>query len=191
MSLKDDLFKCINIEDRLKRQVTIASIITKALEPLGITPVVVGGAAVEFYTMGQYATMDIDFVGIINDEMKRALADLGFAREGRYWRIPETDVLIEFPSDELVGTMEKIQPVEHEGKEAFFIGIEDLILNRVQEAEHWKDLGSAEWARTLMVTHYADIDWSYCHQKADEFGCRKKFDEIQRVAKKIKKQIDE
>lgn len=60
MSLKDDLLKCADIKDRVKRQVSIAGIITRALEPLGITPIVVGGSAVEFYTFGQYATMDID-----------------------------------------------------------------------------------------------------------------------------------
>ncbi len=124
MSLRDDLLECINIKDRVERQVAAAGIITMALEPLGIIPIVVGGAAVEFYTLGQYATMDIDFVGIINDDMNI-----------------------------LVGTMDKVQPVEYKGKQAYFIGIEDLILNRVQEAEHGKDLNSAEWARTLMVTH--------------------------------------
>lgn len=191
MSLKDDLLKCVDIKDRVKRQVSIAGIITRALEPLGITPIVVGGSAVEFYTFGQYATMDIDFVGIINDEMKKALADLGFEKEGRYWRIPDTDIMVEFPSDKLVGTMDKVQPVEYEGNEAYYIGIEDLILNRVQEAEHWKDLSSAEWARNLMVTYYDDIDWSYCHKKAHEYECKKKFDEIQRAARKIRKMMAE
>ena len=189
MSLKDELFECLDIKEKLKRQVSIAGIITEALKPLGIVPVVVGGAAVEFYTLGQYATMDIDFVGIINDEMKQVMTDLGFEREGRYWRIPESDIMVEFPSDKLVGTMDKVQPVESDGKEAYYIGIEDLILNRVQEAQHWKDLSSAEWARNLMVTYYADIDWSYCHEKANEAGCSKKFEDIQRLAKRIKKQM--
>jgi len=31
---------------------------------LGIIPVVVGGAAVEFYTLGQYATMDIEEISL-------------------------------------------------------------------------------------------------------------------------------
>ncbi|MHB9095962.1 MAG: hypothetical protein ACYC21_14950 [Eubacteriales bacterium] len=84
-----------------------------------------------------------------------------------------------------------MQPVEYKGKTAYFIGIEDLILNRVQEAEHGKDLNSTEWARPLMVTHYDNIDWSYCHERANEFSCREKFDEIQRLAGKIKKQMDE
>ena len=192
MSLKDDLLECNAIRDRLERQVSIAGIITEALKPLGITPIVVGGTAVEFYTLGQYATLDIDFVGIINDEMKKVLEeDLGFLKDGRYWRIPQTDIMIEFPSDELAGTADKVQPVEYGGRQAYFIGIEDIILNRVQEAKHWNYLDSAEWARTLMITHYDNIDWSYCHKKAHEYDCAEKFEEIQRSAKKIKKQMDE
>lgn len=190
MNLKKELINSITIKDKVERQVVIAGIITKALGSIGITPIVVGGAAVEFYTLGQYATMDIDFVGVINDEMKKAMADLGFDRQGRYWRISGTDIMVEFPSDELVGTMDKVQPVEYKGKSAYFIGIEDLILNRVQEAEHWKDLNSEEWARILMVTHYDEIDWGYCHKKANEYECIKKFEQIQRKAKKIKHQMD-
>ncbi|PKM83135.1 MAG: hypothetical protein CVU89_03135 [Firmicutes bacterium HGW-Firmicutes-14] len=111
MSLKKELLECLQIKDKNERQISIAGIITKALEPIGITPVVVGGAAVEFYTLGQYATMDMDFVGIINNEMKEIMAGLGFAKEGRYWRIPATDIMVEFPSDRLApgsggGTLE-------------------------------------------------------------------------------------
>ncbi|MBU7007081.1 UbiD family decarboxylase [Phosphitispora fastidiosa] len=191
MSLKEDILACLQIQDKNKRQISIAGIITKSLEPLGIIPVVVGGAAVEFYTLGQYATMDIDFVGTINNEMKEVMASLGFEREGRYWRIPGTDIMVEFPSDKLVGSMDKVQPVEHNGQQAYYIGIDDLILNRVQEAKHWNDMGSKEWARTLMVAHYDDIDWSYCHKNASKFGCRDKLEEIQKEAKKIKRQMDE
>jgi hypothetical protein len=189
MSLRDDLINCIDIPDKVKRQVAIAGIITKALAPVRITPIVVGGAAVQFYTFGQYATMDIDFVGIINDEMKNILSGLGFIREGRYWWIPDTDIMVEFPSDKLAGNLDKVQPVEYDGNEAYFIGIEDLILNRVQEAEHWKDLSSAEWAKNLMVIYYNDIDWPYCHENANKSQCLKKFEEIQHQAKKINKQM--
>jgi len=65
-----------------------------------------------------------------------------------------------------------------------------LILNRVQEAKHWKDMGSKEWGRTLMVAHYDEIDWSYCHENASKFGCRDRLEEIQKEAKRIKRQMD-
>jgi len=190
MSSKQDLLACLKIEDRLKRQVCIASKITQALEPLGITPVVVGGLAVEFYTLGQYSTMDIDFVGATTDEMKQTLAEMGFERAGRYWRIPDTDIMIEFPSEILAGSINKIEPVEYEDQRVYFIGIDDLILNRCQEAKHWKDLNSEEWAKNLMVAYYSDVDWPYCHKTANELGCLDKFEEIQHRARSIVKKIN-
>ncbi|MFZ5640318.1 MAG: hypothetical protein ACOY4Q_06480 [Bacillota bacterium] len=190
MSSKERLLECLKIEDRLKRQVSIAAIITEALEPLGITPVVVGGLAVEFYTLGQYSTMDIDFVGAINVEMKKIMSELGFVRDGRYWRVPGTDIMTEFPSDELDGSVEKVKVVEYEGKKAYFIGIDDLILNRSQEAKHWKDLDSEQWAMNLMLAYYDDMDWPYCHKTANKLDCLDKFEEIQRKVKSIKNQMD-
>jgi zona occludens toxin (predicted ATPase) len=41
-----------------------------------------------------------------------------------------------------------------------------------------------------MVAHYDDIDWSYCHKNAAKLGCGEKFEEIQKEAKRIKRQMD-
>lgn len=190
MNLKEELLKCVDIENKVKKQVAIAGIITEALECLGIIPIVVGGAAVDFYTYGQYATADVDFVSVITEDVKKTMNDLGFVKKDKYWRIPDTDIMVEFPSDRLVGDLDRIEPVEFEGKTIYYIGLEDLILNRVQEAEHWKDLNSADWAQRLMASYYDKIDWSYCHKKSNEYGCMKKFEQIQRKAKKIKDKID-
>jgi hypothetical protein len=157
------------------------------LEPLGIRPVVAGGTAVEFYTLGQYSTMDIDFIGIISDEMKKVMSEMGFKRDGRYWKIPDTDIMVEFPSEILEGNMDKVQPVEYQGRTAYFIGIEDLIINRCAEAKHWTDLSSEEWAANLLAAHYDEIDWSYCHKTANGLGCLDKFEEIQRRVKNIRR----
>ncbi len=69
--LREQLMNCVEIENRVKRQAGIAAVITKALESLGIKPIVVGGSAVEFYTQGQYATADVDFVSVITEEVPR------------------------------------------------------------------------------------------------------------------------
>ena len=45
-----------------KRKMYFVGILTKALEKFKIRPVVVGGHALEFYTLGGYATGDIDLV---------------------------------------------------------------------------------------------------------------------------------
>ena len=44
----------------LELQLTVAGVISNAFKPFGVIPVVVGGSAVEFYTLGNYTTRDID-----------------------------------------------------------------------------------------------------------------------------------
>jgi len=189
--LREQLMNCVEIENRVRRQAGIAAVITKALEPLEIKPIVVGGSAVEFYTQGQYSTVDVDFVAVITEEVKKTMNDLGFIKKDKYWRIPDTDIMVEFPSDLLVGDLDRIEPVEYNGQIIYYIGIEDLILNRVSEAEHLNDFSSHEWARSLMAAYYDMIDWSYCHRVAIQLQCAKKFEKIQREAKKVLKEIEE
>jgi len=51
------------------------------LAPRGIIPILVGGCAVEFYTLGSYATQDIDVVIPERREFDLALRALGFSKE--------------------------------------------------------------------------------------------------------------
>jgi hypothetical protein len=48
------------IENDFKRRLYFAGVLTKYLSKKKIRPVVVGGHAVEFYTLGSYTTGDID-----------------------------------------------------------------------------------------------------------------------------------
>ncbi len=42
-----------------------------------------------------------------------------------------------------------------------------------------------------MAAYYDMIDWSYCHRVATQLQCAKKFEKIQREAKKVLKEIGE
>ena len=44
----------------LELQLTVTGVISEAFKEFGVIPVVVGGSAVEFYTLGNYTTRDID-----------------------------------------------------------------------------------------------------------------------------------
>jgi hypothetical protein len=46
----------------------------------GTVPVLVGGAAVELYTLGAYTTGDVDLVGTVTPRVARALMAAGFER---------------------------------------------------------------------------------------------------------------
>jgi len=47
-------------KDPLKKSLLFLGILTEAIKSEGIKPVLVGGRALEFYTLGGYATKDID-----------------------------------------------------------------------------------------------------------------------------------
>lgn len=60
--LKNELKEAAKIKEYPERHIRIVLVIKKALADFMIEPVLVGGGAVEFYTMGAYTTGDIDLV---------------------------------------------------------------------------------------------------------------------------------
>lgn len=174
--LKKDLLDVLIIEDSIKRRIGIVAILTEALKPLNIIPVIVGGFAVELWTMGKYATLDVDLIADGINYHSSVLYELGFENKGGVWRYPESDIVIEFPKAPLDGDYTRLQPLQFDKYQLYVLGIEDIILDRVSAAKHWKDQSSREWATYLMAAHYDRIDWEYCDSKviekqlADEFA---------------------
>lgn len=64
-----------------------------------IQVVLVGGLAVEIYTLNRYLTGDIDMVNTsINSPaaLKKAMAEIGFQKQGRVFENPTTNITVEF-----------------------------------------------------------------------------------------------
>lgn len=174
----------------------VASIITGAFLFLGqYRPIVVGGMAVETYTAGGYTTMDIDMVHADNDVVKRIMRALGFTHDmDRYYRHPDCEVMVEFPSDDLDGSADRINEIEVEnGSSIFVIGIEDIILDRTAACQNWYkgdlDSGDAIQAITLLVAQQRDIDWDYLHRSAAERGYDQTLTRLERRANELSKDL--
>jgi len=60
--LRELIKKATLNQDKLERQIYLAAAISSAFEKKGIQSVLVGGAVVEYYTAGEYTTVDIDMV---------------------------------------------------------------------------------------------------------------------------------
>ncbi|MDE0299219.1 MAG: DUF6036 family nucleotidyltransferase [Candidatus Poribacteria bacterium] len=150
------------IEDPLRRRLYVCAIANAALVPSDELPfVVVGGNALEFYTLGDYTTVDVDLVSARRSEIGNILESWGFNRMGRHWYHPDLDVAIEVPDDVLAGSEEKITQVEIEGLNVYIIGVEDLIIDRVNAYVHWRSIDDGDWAKELMALYRDDIDWDY------------------------------
>ncbi len=183
--LKEKLKNIIPLPDNVQRRIGVVAVLTEALKKYKITPVIVGGFAVELWTMGKYATLDIDLIADGITEYASVLRDLGFSNNGGVWTYPDTDIIIEFPKPPLDGDYARLQPLVFQDYQLYVLGIEDIILDRVSAAKFWGDLASKEWAIYLLAAHYQKIDWIYCEKLVQEKLISDVFQEVKDEAEKL------
>ena len=166
--LKKKLQAITNEKDPLKKSLTFLCILTEALKSKDIRPILVGGRALEFYTLGGYATKDIDLVVNGRTQVSAVLEEMGFLKRPgeRHWYHEDLDLALEIPDDFLAGSMDKLTALEIEGKECYIIGIEDLVVDRLAAAKFWKSTVDAQWAAKLVALHIDEIDIEYLRQAA-------------------------
>lgn len=100
-------------------------------------PILVGGAAVELYTAGAYATGDLDFVGDVPPEVAAELARSGFARRGRHWVHEKGRVFFEFPGVRLEPESEPVR-LRRGGATLRIIRAEALLADRLAAWKFWR-----------------------------------------------------
>lgn len=166
--LREALAKATRIAEPFKRRLYVLGVITSALAPRGIVPIIVGGCAVEFYTLGSYATQDVDVVVSGRNEFDSVLRSLGFSKGSgqRHWYSEELDLAIEAPDDILAGSRERVITLEIESFAVHIIGLEDLILDRLRAYVFWRSLSDGEWAGRMIALHDSEIDWTYLTSQA-------------------------
>ena len=178
-------------QDKLERQIYLAAAISSAFEKKGIQSVLVGGAVVEYYTAGEYTTVDIDMVlpPLEKREIENVMEGLGFERfeDYRHWLHPHIPIPVEFPPGPLqIGPLlvQEVNEIEIEKVKLKILKVEDILLDRLIMAQEWKDLQAQVQAEMLMYAHYSEIDWSYVHQKSSLLGILKLLQKIQRKVKR-------
>ena len=163
----DQLSKAKSIEKGFQRTIYVMSIITPTLETKGITPVIIGGSAVEFYTRDWYATADIDLA--INKDKRitvdEVLRGFGFLKTGRMWVREDLNLYIESPGDINDISIERLMKVKTDVGFAYVIGLEDIIFDRLEAAKHWKSEADKQQALRIATLYFNDIDWEYIKNK--------------------------
>ncbi|MGM0689504.1 MAG: hypothetical protein ACQESO_07970 [Bacillota bacterium] len=156
-------------KERFQIMIETVSSLTKLLEPHFITPIIVGGLAVEIYTRGQYTTVDIDLVMQRRDLADEILSELGFIKEGRHWFNPELLVAIEIPGNVLEGAdSNRVTKLRlQNGRYIYVIGIEDIILDRLRACIHWNSTSDCEWGLRMLKVHYETLDIDYMKNMAE------------------------
>jgi excisionase family DNA binding protein len=154
------------VDELVERRLRFVGLLTKAIVDLGWSaPVVVGGYAVQYYTAGNYPTLDIDLVGA-SEPVAQVLESWGFLREGRHWYDAELKFAVEVPGGQLdPHEKARVFGVRVEGVTAYILGIEDMIIDRLNACLHWNDAESCRWARTMLLTA-SELDEAYLEERA-------------------------
>lgn len=141
----------------------IAAAIARALKGIDQEPILVGGAAVEFYTHGAYTTRDIDMVAPGGPKLIEVMNRLGFNRAGKDFIHKKLRIYIEFPSSHL-DRGEKATVIEIDGVLLEIISIEDLIVDRLCAYKFWKS--GIDGVNAMILMELGDDDRSSTERKA-------------------------
>lgn len=157
-----------NTESPLKKQLLMVGLITRLLKEKGKkAPVVIGGCALSYYSREVYFTTDIDLAYAEREALDSVLKSIGFQKKGRYWVHEGLKMAIEAPASKLAEEEAPVEVVEvGEGLQCTIIGIEDLIIDRMNACKHWKSEIDCEMAELLVNRYYNDLDWPYLEKKA-------------------------
>lgn len=147
--------------------------------------VLVGGALVEFLTVGAYVSGDLDLVG---DRAKigKLLQSAGFVPDGRHFSSEALGLLVEVPSSSLRKT-ETVVEFEFEGMRIPSVSIEDAIVDRLLAAERWKSPTDWEQAILLYATLRDRIDERELDRKSAQNVVRTTLDLLRRTVGDDKK----
>ncbi|MHB1343218.1 MAG: helix-turn-helix domain-containing protein [Thermoleophilia bacterium] len=163
------------IEDPLERRLTFVALLAAASTARGwLPPVVVGGHAVEFYTAGGYATVDIDLVSA-HEPLEEVLPSWGFMSRGRHWLHEGLGLVVESPGSSLgPGQRDRVTRVEIGGGTALVLGVEDVIVDRLAACVHWRSEEDCRWAGVLLALFAERVDVGYLVERAraEEVGER-------------------
>jgi predicted nucleotidyltransferase len=171
--------------DPARKRLLALGVLTDRLLEDGFEPILVGGAALEFYTAGGYTTKDVDLALPTCPEVDAAFADLGFSKEGRYWYHAELDLLFEAPAPAgLPGETSPRTEVEIDGLRVVVIGLEDLLIDRLRAWVHWTSEEDRRWARRLALLYSDRLDWEYLRCRTGEIPSEAQaLSELEREAK--------
>jgi len=139
----------------------------------GVSPFLVGGAAVEIYTQGGYSTGDID-LKCPEQPFASILVDVGFSRRGRVWVHPDADLWVDRVGEapeapyEIASNAVELRLL---GGRVRMISPEDLVLDRLRAAVHWKDEDGLLWAEAIVRSSNfmgREFDWQSVEQRLED-----------------------
>jgi hypothetical protein len=134
--LRAEIAHAARLPDLAERSLEVVAVVDALAAPFGITPVIVGGMAVYFWTAtDEFTTYDIDVVMEVPDELARKLDEVGFVRtpDRRHWTLEGTEVMLEAPGSQVDSEAVVTDIKLHSGRTARIISRVDILIDRLDE----------------------------------------------------------
>lgn len=163
----------------------LAALVSDACRTSGIEIVLSGGACVSLYTRNKYESFDLDFVLMAQADRKRVgpvLEALGFRKEGRHFRHPETPYIVEFLSPPLSVGAEPVREIGEirRGKRTLrLLSATDCVKDRLAAFYHWGDRPSL--AQAVLVCRDAGVDLREVGRWSRHEGMKDKFQDFRKA----------
>ena len=150
----------------------LAGLLSLALKERGLQAIVVGGAAVAIYTKKSETSLDVD---LVVEGARLAAVDVLTAiglepgrSAGVFW-YRKLGLPVEIPDNTLAGDPDRVVEILlDDGLSVLVIGIDDLVLDRAEQAVAQKSPSSdvRRQALLLIATYWEELDWSYLEKEA-------------------------
>ncbi len=163
-------------------QAELAAYVQDHLHKKGIAVVLSGGSVVAIYSSNKYVSKDIDLVNIQFVErrrIKKAMEEIGFREEGRYFEHPDTKYLVEFPPGPLSAGDEPIRQVDeirYRTGTLRVISPTDCVKDRLVAYYHWGDQQCL--AQAILVAQNKEIDINEIERWSRVEGMGQKFEQV-------------
>ncbi|NPA54680.1 MAG: hypothetical protein GXO21_08465 [Aquificae bacterium] len=179
--MEELLIKIKYEKDIFKRHLLFSAWLSQKLKEKSIPlPIIVGGSALEIYTGGFYLTGDIDLVSPYKKELENIILSSSFFKKvGKNLISDELGLFVEIVDEKLAGSLDKINTISiNENFDIKVIGLEDLIIDRLNACVHWKSYSDCEWAEVLLEEFKEKIDFKYLKERAEKEQVYKKLQDL-------------
>lgn len=168
VTYEDVIQELRRVSSPTERRLYFAALLGKAADISSFDIIVVGGSAIEFYTVGQYTSDDIDIVSSQSELLRGILGEWNFQGMGRIWVNEEIGIVVDFVRYPYTGDVTKTQEISTPHGAIRVAALEDLLVNRLVSTKHWQQKGDFDQARLLAVLHGDRMDWDYIEELAKD-----------------------
>jgi hypothetical protein len=149
---------------------------------------VVGGSAVEVYSVGEFTSGDIDLVSESKEKFERVLEGWGFKRRStRTWSSSDLRIFIELLKAGYEGNFGKTTLMPTPFGPVRLAAIEDLLVKRLSSVKHWRRASDLDHAKYLALEYFDRIDWAYVERFAGHHDVAEMAAELHESAAKLRR----